>query len=205
MGGMEKDLRQRRIERCESWIVQAKRHADNVDIAFVCWWIAFNALYGYDDENPEEPKERKRQQEFFKKLVARDGQKKIYDAIFVMEKYSDSIERLMANKYAFDLFWIAQNKKRINWKSEFAKREKEYESAFDKKKTEHILWHIFSRLYVLRNQIMHGNATWNSKRNRDSVKPGLNILSFLVPIFFEIIRKNSEIDLGKPYYYADDV
>ena len=201
-----KDLRTRRIERCESWIAQAITHEGNVDVAFICWWIAFNSLYGDDNENPEKPEERKRQQDFFKKIVSRDGENRIYNAIFGLEMYSDSINTLITNEYAFDLFWLSKNAKRkINWKREFAKRQSEYEKAFDGKKTERILWHLFSRLYVLRNQIMHGGATWNSRRNRDSVGDGWEILKFLVPVFLDIIKTNSDMELGKPYYYADDV
>lgn len=35
-----------------------------------------------------------------------------------------------------------------------------------------VLMILFDRLYVLRNQIIHGGATWNSSVNRDQVRDG---------------------------------
>ena len=196
----------RRIQRCESWIKQANTFGEkNKDIAYICWWIAFNSLYCYDDENPKEPKDRKRQEQFFRKINSRDGEKRINHAIYELERYSDSIETLVGNKFAFELFWRKKNRKyRGDWGQEFADSKTEYESAFNTRKTEKILYHLFGRLYVLRNQIMHGGATWNSHRNRDSLDDGWEILKFLVPVFLDIIKKNPDIDLGRPYYYADD-
>lgn len=40
---------------------------------------------------------------------------------------------------------------------------------------------IFSRLYTLRNQIVHGGSTWNSSKNRQQLKDANNILSKILP------------------------
>ena len=45
---------------------------------------------------------------------------------------------------------------------------------------------LFDRLYVLRNQLVHGGATWNSSVNRGQVKAGAEILAFLVPVFVDV-------------------
>lgn len=39
----------------------------------------------------------------------------------------------------------------------------------------------FDRLYVLRNQIFHGGATFNSKANRDQLRDACDILGDLFP------------------------
>ncbi|WP_425067816.1 hypothetical protein [Reyranella sp.] len=38
---------------------------------------------------------------------------------------------------------------------------------------------ILDRLYVLRNQLLHGGATWNSSVNRSQVRDGAAVLSRL--------------------------
>jgi hypothetical protein len=56
---------------------------------------------------------------------------------------------------------------------------------------------LLDRLYILRNQLMHGGATYKSKLNRRSVKDGCRILEMLIPIIIEIIMENPEEDWGR--------
>ncbi|TLS78362.1 hypothetical protein FE236_01005 [Mariprofundus erugo] len=63
-----------------------------------------------------------------------------------------------------------------------------------------ILSFLFNRLNVLRNQLIHGGATWNSQVNREQVKEGRMILAFLLPCFIEIMMNNPHEDWGKPFY-----
>lgn len=41
---------------------------------------------------------------------------------------------------------------------------------------------IFTRLYTLRNQIIHGGATYNSQVNREQFKDACNLLNRLTPL-----------------------
>ena len=59
---------------------------------------------------------------------------------------------------------------------------------------------LFDRLYVLRNQLVHGGATWNSSVNRDQVRDGARTLGFLVPIFVDLMMDNQGENWGLPYY-----
>ena len=43
----------------------------------------------------------------------------------------------------------------------------------------------FERLYVLRNQVMHGGATWHSSFNRDQIRDGANILGVSAETFVD--------------------
>ena len=63
-----------------------------------------------------------------------------------------------------------------------------------------VLGKLFERLYVLRNQLVHGGATWNSSANREQVRDGAAILSFLMPIFIDIMMDHPEENWGQPYY-----
>ena len=63
-----------------------------------------------------------------------------------------------------------------------------------------ILITLFDRLYVLRNQLVHGGATWNGTVNRSQVIDGAAVLANLVPVFIDIMMDNPDHDWGKPFY-----
>ena len=66
--------------------------------------------------------------------------------------------------------------------------------------TVRILSILFDRLYVLRNQLVHGGATWNSDVNRDQVRDGASLLGCLLPIFVDLMMDNPDQNWGKPFY-----
>lgn len=45
---------------------------------------------------------------------------------------------------------------------------------------------VLSRIYTLRNQLMHGGATWNSSVNRDQIRDCTTLMGKLVPVVIEI-------------------
>ena len=63
-----------------------------------------------------------------------------------------------------------------------------------------ILNELFDRLYVLRNQIMHEGATWQSSVNRNQVRDGAAIMAFLTPRLVKLMMDNPAVDWGVPHY-----
>ena len=63
-----------------------------------------------------------------------------------------------------------------------------------------ILRTVFDRLYVLRNQLVHGGATWKSAVNRAQVRDGAAVLAWMLPVFIDIMMDNPGHAWGKPYY-----
>jgi hypothetical protein len=59
---------------------------------------------------------------------------------------------------------------------------------------------VLARLYVLRNQLIHGGATWNGSVNRHQVRDCANLLGKLVPIVIEIMMDHPEHDWGVATY-----
>ncbi len=49
---------------------------------------------------------------------------------------------------------------------------------------------------MLRNQLLHGGATWRSSVNRAQVGDGARIMYFLVPIFIDVMLDHPEEDWG---------
>jgi hypothetical protein len=66
--------------------------------------------------------------------------------------------------------------------------------------TLHVLSIVLERLYMLRNQLMHGGATWNGSVNRHQVRDCANLLSKLAPIVIEIMMDRPEHDWGVATY-----
>lgn len=63
-----------------------------------------------------------------------------------------------------------------------------------------VLGVVFDRLYVLRNQIVHGGSTWNSSVNRAQVRDGATIMMTVVPTLIDLMLDHPELDFGAINY-----
>lgn len=113
-----------------------------------------------------------------------------------MQNLSAHVEELLDNQYVFEPFW----KHLSHWKQLFRTAKKKRERRAFNKKTEITLAHLFDRLYVLRNQLLHGSATWNSSVNRPQVTPGAKIMATLVPHFIDVMIRHPDGGWGAPRY-----
>lgn len=64
---------------------------------------------------------------------------------------------------------------------------------------------LFGRLDVLRNQLMHGGATWNSGTNRDQLRDDAAILQNVVPVMVNLMIDAPRADLGVLMYPVIEV
>ncbi|MEE9446010.1 MAG: hypothetical protein V3V19_10145 [Cocleimonas sp.] len=55
-------------------------------------------------------------------------------------------------------------------------------------------------MYVLRNQLIHGGATWQSELNREQVKDGTKMLEKLIPVVLSIMIEETELEIGDIMY-----
>jgi hypothetical protein len=60
------------------------------------------------------------------------------------------------------------------------------------------------RIYTLRNQFMHGGATWNSSVNRDQIRDCTHFMLKLVPVVIEIMMDHPKTLWGYPCYPVVD-
>lgn len=190
-----------RVHRAISWIKRAEMAQDDPDAEFIFLWIAFNAAYADEDEFQGVPTgERSSFNSYFEKTVALDVEKRIYKAVW--DGFSGPISLLLDNKYVYGPFWQHQNgiSGCEDWEDRFAASKKKFNQALQEQDSARILSFVFDRLYVLRNQLVHGGATWGSGVNRSQVKDGAAILRFLMPIFVDVMMDNPEADWGKPFY-----
>lgn len=190
-----------RAHRAISWIGRAENCGDDDDARFIFLWIAFNAAYADEREfQGVAPGERAAFIDYFGRLVALDQSRRIYRAVW--ERFSGPVRLLMDNRFIFNPFWQHHNgiDGFADWEERFRTSARSFAHAFQAGDTARVLSFVFDRLYVLRNQLVHGGSTWNSGVNRAQVRDGAAILTFLMPVFVDLMMDNPEKDWGKPFY-----
>ncbi|MBN6077491.1 hypothetical protein HYE59_08110 [Aggregatibacter actinomycetemcomitans] len=192
-----------KIHRALSWLNSANE-LENLDYKFITQWIAFNAAYA--NEISSISGDRNTFFEFLKKVCDLDEEEKIHSVIW--NAYSEPFEKLLDTPYTFQPFWDFYNGKRSesDWERMFHGAKRKAQFALKNKETHVVLQIIFSHLYTLRNQILHGGSTFNSSANRTQLKESCDLLGALIPIILDIMMKNHcEMDWGKPFYpYIQD-
>lgn len=188
-----------RVHRALSWLGRAEQEANDPDLRFILLWIGFNAAYAADIERDTES-ERGVFQAFFEALVRLDAEERIYKAVW--QRFPQEIRLLLGNRHVFPAFWKYHNgvPGYEDWSDRMSSAQRAINGAVARKDTAKVLSVLFDRLYVLRNQLIHGGATWNSSVNREQVKDGAAILDVLLPIFIEIMMDNVGHDWGRPHY-----
>lgn len=59
---------------------------------------------------------------------------------------------------------------------------------------------VLSRIYTLRNQLIHGGARWNSSVNRDQMRDCTNFMAKLVSVVIAIMLDNADALWGDACY-----
>ena len=188
-----------RVHRALSWLDRAEQ-AEDVDGRFIFLWIAFNAAYATEIDERERLSEQETFKAFLQKLCTLDKTKRI-DAL-VWQEFSGSIRVLLDNPYVFQSFWDHQSGKidEATWKQRFASGKKAAQQALVSGNTPALLGVLFNRLYTLRNQLIHGSATWNGAVNRDQLRDCTNLLGKLVPLIIELMMDNPHSLWGDACY-----
>ena len=186
-----------RIHRSLSWINRAEKKDEDIDSRFIFYWIAFNSAYSAIQKSQYFETERRIYKDFFEKILRYDTSENIYNSIW--NQFSGSVRNLLNNKFIFGPFWNFHNGHEgfENWEDKFRESKSVAIKALQNKNTLLILEILFDRLYTLRNQILHGGATWNGNINRSQIKDGESIIRFLVPNLLQIMMNNQNENWGK--------
>ena len=210
-----------RMRRAESWLARSEKAASDRQNArndderagceceqFIFLWIAFNAAYGYElvgeSADDDDPGEWNKFSDFLEKILSQDKDRAI--ETIVRQKYAGPIRILLENRYVFHKFWkrVRGSSKGKNWSKCFEDSRVDSLRALQDGRIHDVLMVVFSRLYVLRNQVFHGGAMFASEWGRAQVRDGSRIMAALVPKILEIMRsdikKDPESDWGKVAY-----
>lgn len=184
-----------RLHRAISWLRRAEQEDDDPDARFIFLWIAFNAAYAqlFGFEQPE----REQLRQFIASLVAADEAKALHQAVFA--DFTGPIRTLIENRFVYEPFWksLREHDATGRWEGQFAAENKASMRWVMEGRTDAVLAIVFDRLYVLRNQLVHGGATWNSGVNRGQVRDGARILTALVPMIIQLMLKQTERTWGE--------
>ncbi len=189
-----------RVHRALSWLDRAEQASDDPDAQFIFLWIAFNAAYANETDDHQRFTERETFKNFMGRLCELDSKGRLDDLVW--NEFTGSIRVLLSNKFVFQPFWEFQNNKKSEqeWQDDFNKANAFANKALGFKNTEVVLSVIFSRLYTLRNQTLHGGSTWNSAVNREQLRDAVAFLSKFVPFIIEIMMDNADQLWGEPCY-----
>ncbi|AKD38887.1 hypothetical protein I926_07855 [Pasteurella multocida subsp. multocida OH4807] len=189
-----------RIHRAISWLKKAQASEDDNDTKFISLWIAFNAAYAKEFIG-ERAIDKATFQLFIKTVCELDSTQSLQKAIW--EKLTHSVTKLVQNRYTYQPFWKFHNGEinKEKWLQQFNRQHQIALSAIKNKNTRKLLIIVFEHLYILRNQIIHGGATYNSIANRTQLKEACEILFMLIPIIISIMMDNpNKTTWGKPFY-----
>jgi hypothetical protein len=160
-----------RIHRALSWLEGAEQCADS-DATFMLLWVAFNAAYGQEFSDGAAFGEQGLFRQFLGKLVRLDADDLIYRIAW--ENYAGKLRVFISNQYVCRHFWDFKQGRitEEQWLKKFEREQSDVRYALGKKDTVIFLNILFDRLYTLRNQLMHGGASWGSQVNRSQVTDG---------------------------------
>ena len=189
-----------------SWIKKAASVTsdDDLDFKFVSLWIAFNALYGKELSMAMNAnlKEDSAVKIFLNQICNFDRNNEI-NSVILSSTSRSIIQSLAENKYTYSKFWSYVNSGKDNsWEADFEVDKDKFIKAQREGDTVEILSRVFSRLYTIRNQIIHGGSTCGSYLNRQQVSDGASLLLKVLPIILIIMMKNYSDDCtwGLPFY-----
>lgn len=134
-----------------------------------------------------------------------DKDKVLYQLIW--EEFSRSIRVLLDNHFVYQPFWDYQNELigQGEWKTKFDRSKSAANHALAKENTNTVLAIVLSRIYMLRNQLIHGGATWNSSVNREQIRDCSAFLGKLVPYVVLLMMDNPGTLWGNPCYPVVDL
>ena len=189
-----------RVHRALSWLDRAERCEDDDDARFIFLWIAFNAAYANEIGDRERSPDQKVFERFLQKLVDLDSEEILYELIWT--EFPSSVRMLLDNRFVYQPFWDFHNGRidEQQWKSSFDKAKVAANKALAGHHTTTVLSIILSRMYTLRNQLIHGGATWNGSVNRDQLRDCSAFLGKLVPFVIKLMMDNPDTLWGDACY-----
>lgn len=186
-----------RLHRSISWL-DCAAEANSADVEFISLWIAFNACSSIDQQGDQPLADHDQFHRFIDLLVENDTEQAIYSCLW--EEYSGHVKALIKNPYLFHAFWVSQRQGDERWQSEFDHSSLEALNALSRHRVSDLCSIVLDRLFVLRNQIIFGGATYKGRVNREQVEDGAGLLGTLMPIIIEIMLKSAKEEWGDIAY-----
>ena len=191
-----------RLHRAISWLKAAEEYRENKDVQIICYWISLNSCYAISGD-VDRFAESSKLTEFFEKIIEADKQGTIYELFWT--EFPGMIRVLLNNQYIYNRYWLYQRGQVSSWKEEFKRDNlRAVRLLQNPDKSVELIQLVMRRLYQMRNQLIHGGATYKSSVNRDQVRDSANLLGRLIPLIVEIMLDNPQDAWGDIYYPVVD-
>lgn len=166
-----------RLHRSLSWLDRSQQFTEDqdIDLQLVCLWIAFNGLYGrWDDDRREPQADRACWRAFLDHLLDLDATGYI---AAMLQQQRDLVLQILDDEYLSGYFWEEPSGIRAakSKKAKFDARTWYLEHRWSM-----ILDRLAERVYLMRCQLVHGAATYNSILNRQSLNSCVTMLRHLL-------------------------
>lgn len=196
-----------RLGRSLSWLEAAsnlRQDQSQVQVEFIFLFIAFNCLYGKRQYEGAETKIRQDLEEYFTKILdlheinKREGGTTLSEAL---KRSRYCWLQLLEDEYLDNGYWRTAEH-RQGFKEKYRSQKFSALARLKNREYKELLHVIFSRIVVLRNQIMHGSATYGPKsKGWESIQKATPVLRALVPALRELMcRSGDAVDWPKiPY------
>jgi hypothetical protein len=120
----------------------------------------------------------------------------------VWQEFPRSIRVLLDNQYVFADFWKFHigSMTEDAWKASFAAANRAAHQALGRLDTVTVLSVVLAWIYTLRNQVLHGGATWGSSVNREQLRDCTHFMAKLVPLVIEVMMDHPDTLWGDAVY-----
>lgn len=185
-----------RLHRAISWL-EASEKAHSIDLAFISCWIGFNALYSSSEiDSPKQ--ESKKIWNFIKELSKSDQDDKLW--ILLCSENKSLTDKIVENELLFINFWNSMHNQLEHWEESFFYSNQEIKIFYDQKNVAKYVSAIMQRIYLLRNQLVHGGATHQGRMNRVQVEHCNRLMNKLLPCMISIMMQYPKKNWGELCY-----
>jgi hypothetical protein len=106
------------------------------------------------------------------------------------------VRSVVNNQFLFAPFWECHRLGESHWQQTFEQNKRAAMQALANERVSELLTIVLDRLYVLRNQMIHGGATYQSRVNREQVKSSRRLLAQLMPVVIEVMLNDQDTAWG---------
>lgn len=177
-----------RMHRAFSWLAAAEcdDQEDKIDEKLIFRWIGINSLFGRWNSFDHEPERDGRALTGFLTVMEECDKDALIKAYLIEQQAV--VSQICSDPFVNKFFWKALNtEKRFNQRRDQISIQRMYS---DQNYCQ-ILQEVFSRIYLVRCQLIHGAATFGSKLNREIVKQCGIVLEGIIFAIIKIITDHA--------------
>ncbi|MDA7859199.1 HEPN domain-containing protein [bacterium] len=177
-----------RMHRAFSWLAAAEcdDQEDKIDEKLIFRWIGINSLFGRWNSFDHEPERDGRALTGFLTVMEECDKDALIKAYLIEQQAL--VSQICSDPFVNKFFWKALNtEKRFNQRRDQISIQRMYS---DQNYCQ-ILQEVFSRIYLVRCQLIHGAATFGSKLNREIVKQCGIVLEGIIFAIIKIITDHA--------------